>query len=297
MAALPPWPAPAQAAHLRSPQAPHKTLSDNANGRAGARFLHPRRLRPGADVAKAFAGLLPAGHPAIGPLLGNPSATPLPAWHPPLDQMVTRINFGNPAAAVSVLAAHPPIDAAYAKGTALPSSHPDIGKLPASALPPSHPDVNAMFANPAAHPLPAWHPAIENYVRRVIGANHTVSVTLSLRLETVVSFDEFKQRKLRKAMADGGRLVVEGDYSEAVAEQEAACTAARPRRRGAADKQVVRAVEVGVCVTREVAFTRTCRRSPWSRQRATCITSPLIRLLKYMIAFKYMYVRGKPLDL
>ena len=155
------------------------------------------------DVAKAFAGLLPAGHPAIGPLLGNPSATPLPAWHPPLDQMVTRINFGNPAAAVSVLAAHPPIDAAYAKGTALPSSHPDIGKLLASALPPSHPDVNAMFANPAAHPLPAWHPAIENYVRRVIGANHTVSVTLSLRLETVVSFDVFKQRKLRKAMADG----------------------------------------------------------------------------------------------
>ena len=52
------------------------------------------------DVAKAFVGLLPAGHPAIGPLLGNPSATPLPAWHPPLDQMVTRINFGNPAATV-----------------------------------------------------------------------------------------------------------------------------------------------------------------------------------------------------
>jgi hypothetical protein len=121
------------------------------------------------DVSRSFAALLPAGHPDVAPLLGNPAAAPLPAWHPALDGMVARIDYGNPAAAkVQVFAAHPSIDRAYAEGAPVPASHPGIARLfsAGALLPPTHPDVGALFADPTAKPLPAWHPTLENYVVR-----------------------------------------------------------------------------------------------------------------------------------
>eukprot|EP00937_MAST-01D_sp_MAST-1D-sp2_P001989 g1989.t1 len=118
------------------------------------------------NVGQVFDGMLPAGHPDLNVLLQDPSAKPLPDWHPSLEAMVTRVNFGNPVAKAAVPADHPNIDSAYAARRPMPNTHPNVAALFSGILPASHPNVDTLLANPSANPLPAWHPTIENHVDR-----------------------------------------------------------------------------------------------------------------------------------
>ena len=61
---------------------------------------------------------------------------------------------------------HPDIDAAYERGEALPSSHPKVSPMMSNKLPAGHPNVDELLANPSAHPLPSWHPRLNDMVER-----------------------------------------------------------------------------------------------------------------------------------
>ena len=121
-----------------------------------------QQSRP-VSVSAVFAGLVPQNHPDINMLLADPNTVPLPGWHPSLESIVTRINWGTNVT-VSVPVGHANIDAAYVAAKLLPASHPDVAKLFAATPPPTHPDLDRLLANPASNPLPAFHPTIENYI-------------------------------------------------------------------------------------------------------------------------------------
>eukprot|EP00038_Savillea_parva_P004495 m.138613 g.138613 ORF g.138613 m.138613 type:complete len:1032 (-) comp11487_c0_seq1:152-3247(-) len=123
------------------------------------------------SVHDMMVPVLSATHPNVNDMLTNPAANPLPNWHPPLEDYISRrstaaVGDGWDLPSVSVAIDHPDIDRAYARGEAVPSSHPKVGPMMSDKLPPGHPDVDALLADPLAHPLPSWHPRLENMVQR-----------------------------------------------------------------------------------------------------------------------------------
>jgi hypothetical protein len=89
-----------------------------------------------------------------------------------------------------VYSTHPNVDTQYKTGISVPASHPPV-TFPAGALPSSHPNIDMLLRSPAKYPLPAWHPAISNYV--VYGQPAKLSIAISSahpEIDTVISTGE-----------------------------------------------------------------------------------------------------------
>ncbi len=56
---------------------------------------------------------------------------------------------------------HPRIDASYGAGTAVPAGHPLVLGYLAADAPASHADADKWLADPRAHPMPWYHPALD----------------------------------------------------------------------------------------------------------------------------------------
>jgi hypothetical protein len=51
-------------------------------------------------------------------------------------------------------------------GQGVPSTHPRVQRMVDIVLPVGHPPVDDLLADPAAHPLPVWHPTLETVITR-----------------------------------------------------------------------------------------------------------------------------------
>ena len=129
-----------------------------------------------ASVQSMMASVLGTWHPNVDTILRNPAANPMPVFHPPIDQFISRLPAA-PLPRVSIGFYHPDVDASYAAGTAVSSRHPSLQALLASDLPSSHPNVDTLLANPSAHTLPSWHPALSGMVARRTPLNFTVDTS------------------------------------------------------------------------------------------------------------------------
>ncbi len=74
----------------------------------------------------------------------------------------TPVNYQPPRSVLQPY--HPDIDASYKAKKAVPTGHPKVHALFAADMPASHPNLDTLLANPGAHPMPSWHPAVNPYV-------------------------------------------------------------------------------------------------------------------------------------
>eukprot|EP00038_Savillea_parva_P018065 m.22326 g.22326 ORF g.22326 m.22326 type:complete len:1212 (+) comp3975_c0_seq2:424-4059(+) len=107
---------------------------------------------------------LPSTHPDVDTCLSNPSAYPLPDWHVRLSFLVARRDPVVFSVAISKF--HPDVDTAMSRQFPMAASHPSVHAMMASVLTASHVNVDAVLQDPAANPLPAYHPPLERYVSR-----------------------------------------------------------------------------------------------------------------------------------
>lgn len=107
--------------------------------------------------------ILPSKHPNVDDLLRNPQENPLPAGHPQLSDFVTR-RSREELPTVDVFHFHPNVATSYEKGIAISSDHPSVQNLLADGIPENHPDIDEMLRDPQSHPLPDWHPALNDFV-------------------------------------------------------------------------------------------------------------------------------------
>ncbi len=75
-------------------------------------------------IESYFASVLPAGHPNVTAMILNPSAHPLPSWHPVIDRWVGNKSLTTTPYRVTVPYWHPSVDLMYRNGTAAPAFHP-----------------------------------------------------------------------------------------------------------------------------------------------------------------------------
>ena len=131
------------------------------------------------SVHALVAAALPAGHPDLDAVLADPINNPVPSWHPPFEQYVSRrvgVDLGvRPN--VSIGFYHPDPAAEYGAGNAVPATHPLVGPMLAAVLPAGHPEVDALLADPGSHPLPDWHPALTQFVLPRPAVQFSVSVS------------------------------------------------------------------------------------------------------------------------
>ncbi len=70
---------------------------------------------------------------------------------------------------------HVDAEQAFKNGTAAPAGHPDVHGFFAGLLPAHHNNVTEIISNPAAHPLPWWHPAIDPWIG--VNLNYSFNAT------------------------------------------------------------------------------------------------------------------------
>ena len=165
---LPPW-------HPALSDFVSKAFSQPSNSRVAVSAYHPdvdSAFRAGTAVDSSkhpsiqarLQATLPDYHPAVDELLANPSAHPLPAWHPRLGIFQSRQS--EPTLRMQVSAFHPDANASYAAGTAVSAQHPSVQNFLRSVLPGTHPDVDLILRDPGSYPLPGWHPAVSQFQAR-----------------------------------------------------------------------------------------------------------------------------------
>jgi hypothetical protein len=72
---------------------------------------------------------------------------------------------------------HPDSDAMYRNQIAVPDWHPLQHGLMQSFLPENHPNVDTQLQDPKKHPLPKWHPSLNDFVFMPPSASVAVPVT------------------------------------------------------------------------------------------------------------------------
>ena len=95
---------------------------------------------------------------AVDEMLADPENNPLPVWHPNISSVQYRLP--EPTTRVNVSYYHPDVDIAYAAGTPISETHPNVAAFLEEELPATHPDVNTLLRAPREHPLPEWHPNV-----------------------------------------------------------------------------------------------------------------------------------------
>jgi len=127
------------------------------------------------SVHSLMRSVLSPSHPNVDAILRNPTANPLPSWHPPLEGFVAR---RSPVVLnVSVGAYHPAVDDAFGAGTAISANHPSVHAMFASVLSSTHPNLDAVLRDPANNPLPSNHPPLSRYVSRRQAVVFTIEVS------------------------------------------------------------------------------------------------------------------------
>ncbi len=117
---------------------------------------------------------MPASHPNITALLQNPAANPLGPFHPAIDPWIgNRTQPSYSPDRVTVRYWHPPVTVPYNLGHPVPATHPYVHDMLADVMPTNHPNLTTLLANPAANPIPAWHPPIEPWVRYLPQPSYT----------------------------------------------------------------------------------------------------------------------------
>ena len=91
-------------------------------------------------------------------MLADPTNNPLPVWHPNISAVQYR--SPEPSTRVNVSYYHPDVDGAYAAGTQISQTHPNVTAFLEEELPATHPEVNTLLRAPREHPLPVWHPDV-----------------------------------------------------------------------------------------------------------------------------------------
>lgn len=127
-------------------------------------YVAGRAIRPSHPlVAAMLSSEIPPNHTDVDTLLRDPASHPLPSWHPRLEAMLRR-SASAKATLPEVMVAldHPDADAEYRAGNPISLTHPSVQELMKGHLPPDHPDCDTLLRDPAAHPLPAWHPRLND---------------------------------------------------------------------------------------------------------------------------------------
>jgi hypothetical protein len=119
------------------------------------------------SVQSSLAAYLPSGHPNCDTCLANPSAHPMPSWHPQLSALITRrskLTF-----TVDTSSYHPNVTNSFVNRSPMPAAHVSVQNLMASVLGSWHPNVDDILRNPASNPMPASHPKLEEFILRGAG--------------------------------------------------------------------------------------------------------------------------------